>query len=124
MGEQTYVKQNPNQFQQQYPQAPPPQYPPATPDAAHAQYPAYAASPVTPHGAPYVGHPQAGQPQHTVVYMQAPPGVGACPQGGPHQPQKEFTVCGWIMAIIFFPIGVLCCFAMQEKRCMKCNALC
>ena len=33
----------------------------------------------------------------------------------------NFTVCGVVLAVLFFPIGILCCFLMMEKRCGSCG---
>ncbi|KAI9324971.1 hypothetical protein DFJ73DRAFT_767894 [Zopfochytrium polystomum] len=44
-----------------------------------------------------------------------------CPAGGIHLSQSEFTCCGICFAVACFPIGILCCFVMQKKRCAKCG---
>lgn len=36
--------------------------------------------------------------------------------------QDEFTCCGIVLAILFFPIGLLCCYVMREKRCSNCGS--
>ncbi|KAK8738208.1 hypothetical protein OTU49_004106, partial [Cherax quadricarinatus] len=35
--------------------------------------------------------------------------------------RSEFTCCGIFLAICFFPIGMLCCFLMMERRCSNCR---
>ncbi|KAK8738213.1 hypothetical protein OTU49_004107, partial [Cherax quadricarinatus] len=35
--------------------------------------------------------------------------------------QNEFTCCGICLGIFFFPIGLICCFLMQERRCSNCR---
>ncbi|KAK4318483.1 hypothetical protein Pmani_010503 [Petrolisthes manimaculis] len=35
--------------------------------------------------------------------------------------QNEFTCCGVCLGIFFFPIGLICCFLMQERRCSNCR---
>ncbi|XP_042888498.1 brain protein I3-like [Penaeus japonicus] len=35
--------------------------------------------------------------------------------------RNEFTCCGIFLAICFFPIGMLCCFLMMERRCSNCG---
>ncbi|XP_071797800.1 uncharacterized protein [Asterias amurensis] len=36
--------------------------------------------------------------------------------------QEQFTACGILCAIFFFPFGVFCCLAMREYRCSHCLA--
>ncbi|KAJ3114694.1 hypothetical protein HDU96_001788 [Phlyctochytrium bullatum] len=45
-----------------------------------------------------------------------------CAAGGIHAITDEFTCCGITLAILFFPIGLVCCFLMKEKKCQKCGA--
>ncbi|KAJ3313624.1 hypothetical protein HDU76_002595 [Blyttiomyces sp. JEL0837] len=59
-------------------------------------------------------------PQQQVITM-AVNSAELCPAGGIHQLTDEFTCCGITLAILFFPIGVLCCFLMTEKKCAKCG---
>jgi len=96
----------------------------------------------------YAAQPQMMQPQpgQQMYVMQAPNGqqfyypaqavqqsvaqpgaaviigvpVGGCINGGQHRIVESFTACGWLMGICFFPIGVLCCLLMTEKRCANC----
>jgi hypothetical protein len=66
------------------------------------------------------GVPIQGQP----IYAQQAPQVtvvGGCPNCRVGQMQDEFTCCGIALAIIFFPIGLLCCYVMREKRCSNCG---
>ncbi|XP_050708429.1 brain protein I3-like isoform X2 [Eriocheir sinensis] len=35
--------------------------------------------------------------------------------------RNDFTTCGIVMGICFFPIGLLCCFLMMERRCSYCG---
>ncbi|KAJ3101363.1 hypothetical protein HDU97_001404 [Phlyctochytrium planicorne] len=44
-----------------------------------------------------------------------------CAAGGIHSISDEFTCCGIALAIICFPIGLVCCFLMREKKCIKCG---
>lgn len=49
--------------------------------------------------------------------------VGGCPAGGgAHCIVEDFTPCGICLGIVFFPIGLLCCMVMRERRCTKCGA--
>lgn len=35
---------------------------------------------------------------------------------------EDFTTIGIILAILFFPLGILCCLMMKEKKCDRCGA--
>ena len=65
-------------------------------------------------------------PQTTTYVYQAPPvhvPMGNCPACQRGILRDEFTVAGLCCAILFFPIGILCCLAMTEKRCSSCGFL-
>lgn len=105
---------NPPAYQQQTYQPPNPQYP-------GSPQPQYA-------GSPQPQYAQQGQYAQPVQYVMSPaPQVVVvnpamvCPGGGAHFITSDFSCCGIAMAIIFFPIGVLCCLAMREQRCAKCG---
>jgi len=59
----------------------------------------------------------SGQPATTVIIQ----GGGNCSAGGSHVIDEDFTICGIVCCILFFPLGVLCCLAMRERRCTKCQ---
>jgi hypothetical protein len=44
-----------------------------------------------------------------------------CPAGGAHDIEKDFTCCGVTCGILFFPLGLLCCFLMRKPTCQKCD---
>ena len=46
---------------------------------------------------------------------------GNCPNCQTGHMTKDFTCCGILCGICFFPIGLVCCFAMQENKCMSCG---
>ncbi|RUO95667.1 hypothetical protein BC936DRAFT_143475 [Jimgerdemannia flammicorona] len=86
--------------------------------ASHAQPHGYAAPP---HQG-YPPHPQHAQPG----YAQHPPAVhvvvqDSCSDGGHHAIERDFDCCGIVLAILFFPIGILCCFMMSRNKCVKCG---
>ncbi|XP_045134630.1 brain protein I3-like isoform X2 [Portunus trituberculatus] len=35
--------------------------------------------------------------------------------------QEEFTACGICLGICFFPLGLVCCLLMRERRCNHCG---
>jgi len=53
--------------------------------------------------------------QHTVV-------VGGCPSCRVGVLEDDFTCCGVCCAIMFFPLGLICCLAMKQRRCPNCGA--
>jgi len=34
---------------------------------------------------------------------------------------KEFTTCGIVLAVCFFPLGIICCWMMREDKCTSCG---
>jgi len=67
---------------------------------------------------PVYAQPLQGQTT-TVTAVQVT--GGSCSGGGNHFIVEDFTCCGVCLAIFFFPIGVLCCLVMRERRCPKCG---
>ncbi|XP_045536256.1 brain protein I3 [Papilio machaon] len=49
--------------------------------------------------------------------------VGACPACRVGILEDDFTCLGILCAILFFPLGILCCLAMKNRRCSNCGAL-
>jgi len=49
--------------------------------------------------------------------------VGGCPTCRVGVLSSEFTLAGVCCALVFFPLGVLCCLAMMERRCNVCQAV-
>ncbi|ESO08211.1 hypothetical protein HELRODRAFT_169950 [Helobdella robusta] len=95
-----------------YPPQLQPQYPPQGP-------------PYPPQGPPYPPQQpycptQPAQPTNTVVITG--PIHGSCPKCNRGIITPEYTACGIILAICFFPIGILCCIAMRENTCSVCRA--
>ncbi|KAI9297974.1 hypothetical protein K502DRAFT_362869 [Neoconidiobolus thromboides FSU 785] len=56
------------------------------------------------------------QPANVIYIPQ-----GSCSRGGDHAFTTEFTLGGLLCALFFFPIGILCCLCLTEKRCVKCG---
>ncbi|KAK7112229.1 membrane protein BRI3-like [Littorina saxatilis] len=49
--------------------------------------------------------------------------VGGCPACRVGVLEDDFTCLGVLCAILFFPIGILCCLAMRQRRCAHCAAV-
>lgn len=48
--------------------------------------------------------------------------VGACPACRVGVLEDDFTCLGIFCAIFFFPLGILCCLALKNRRCSNCGA--
>ncbi|KAG7175201.1 brain protein I3-like [Homarus americanus] len=48
--------------------------------------------------------------------------IGGCPACRVGVLNEDFTLAGLCCAFWFFPIGILCCLAMRERRCSNCGA--
>ncbi|XP_060534864.1 membrane protein BRI3-like [Cylas formicarius] len=77
--------------------------------------------------APIFAHPQQTAPPSygsTTVVITQPEVIiiGACPACRVGVLEDDFTCLGLLCAILFFPLGILCCLAMREKRCSNCGA--
>jgi hypothetical protein len=47
--------------------------------------------------------------------------AGVCPHCKRGYPIESFTFCGMLCAILLFPIGLICLFAMRTRRCSVCG---
>ncbi|XP_002731108.1 membrane protein BRI3-like [Saccoglossus kowalevskii] len=104
---------------------------PNPPPGAYDGYQA-GAPPTYPGGAPPgyhpVQHPPTSYSQTTVTVQPVPQAtrvvvVGGCPACRVGVLEDDFTCLGVCCAIIFFPIGILCCLAMRQRRCPNCGAV-
>lgn len=48
--------------------------------------------------------------------------IGGCPSCRAGVLEDSFSVLGVLCAILFFPIGILCCLALKSRRCSNCGA--
>ncbi|DAZ97709.1 TPA: hypothetical protein N0F65_009608 [Lagenidium giganteum] len=62
-----------------------------------------------------MGHAIDGRERVVVVQQQAP----QC--NHQHSEHGDFTCCGICCGVCLFPIGLICCFLMREKRCANCK---
>lgn len=104
----------------------PPPYSPAAQPIMNENYPG-------PHGHPH-GHPHGpqqgfSQPYSTYGATMTVPlttqviVVGGCPACRIGVLEDDFSCLGILCAIFFFPIGILCCLAMRQRRCPNCGAI-
>ncbi|CAG5136325.1 unnamed protein product [Candidula unifasciata] len=63
---------------------------------------------------------------HTNVHVhptQSVVVVGGCPACRVGILEEDFTCLGVLCAILFFPLGILCCLALRQRRCSHCGAV-
>ncbi|KAJ8363850.1 hypothetical protein SKAU_G00126810 [Synaphobranchus kaupii] len=114
-----------NQYGQQHnygaipPPAPPPphfQQPPPP-----YQYPDGQGYPQTSAHMPPVSQPPNSGGTYTIVQPSVVV-VGGCPACRVGVLEDDFTCLGILCAIVFFPIGILFCLALRQRRCPNCGA--
>lgn len=91
-------------------------YPPAS---AGGQYGTYAGPP---------GYQPVSNQQPTYLQPQPVPVtsvivVGGCPACRVGVLEDDFTCLGICCAIFFFPLGLICCLLMRQRRCPNCGAI-
>ncbi|XP_068618518.1 membrane protein BRI3 [Battus philenor] len=105
---------------------PPGPYPQPSPQPAGTQGGAY--PPPPPGYTPYATAPPttAFVPNYGATSIVITPPiitVGACPACRVGILEDDFTCLGILCAILFFPLGIICCLAMKNRRCSNCGAL-
>ncbi|CAN9505890.1 unnamed protein product [Ophioblennius macclurei] len=110
-----------------------PQQPPPPPQQQQPGYGAIPPAAAAPPPYPYPdgqGYPSAqmgpamAQP-YTSTYTVIQPSVvvvGGCPACRVGVLEDDFTCLGILCAIFFFPLGILFCFALRQRRCPNCGA--
>ncbi|XP_063444876.1 membrane protein BRI3-like [Mytilus trossulus] len=72
-------------------------------------------------------HGQSSSSQQQIIVQQQPPTqvvvVGGCPACRVGVLEEDYTCLGVLCAILFFPLGLLCCLAMRQRRCPNCGAV-
>ncbi|KAF2883930.1 hypothetical protein ILUMI_22247 [Ignelater luminosus] len=100
--------------------------PPYTPTAApYPQYQQYQQYPVTTPLYPQQAYGPSYGTTTTTTTVIVPPEiimVGACPACRIGILEDDYTCLGILCAILFFPIGILCCLALKNRRCSNCGA--
>ncbi|KAL5018364.1 hypothetical protein ScPMuIL_004086 [Solemya velum] len=80
-----------------------------------------------PPGQPSGPYPPGGVPSYqqygVVVTQPQVVMVGGCPSCRVGVLEEDFTCLGVCCAILFFPLGILCCLAMRQRRCPNCGAV-
>ncbi|CAL8272320.1 unnamed protein product [Lota lota] len=74
--------------------------------------------------APQMGPAIAQQP-YSATYTIIQPSVvvvGGCPACRVGVLEDDFTCLGIMCAILFFPLGILFCFALRQRSCPNCGA--
>ncbi|XP_058510449.1 brain protein I3 [Solea solea] len=118
-GAYDYGPQQQQQQQQPQPQpqhgygAIPPPAPPPYPYPVVQGYPSAQMGPAVSQQ-PYPGTYAIIQPSVVVV--------GGCPACRVGVLEDDFTCLGIMCAIFFFPLGLLFCFALRQRRCPNCGA--
>ncbi|XP_029363676.1 membrane protein BRI3 [Echeneis naucrates] len=90
--------------------------PSAPPPYSYSDGPGYPSAQMGPAVAqqPYAGTYAIIQPSVVVV--------GGCPACRVGVLEDDFTCLGILCAIFFFPLGILFCFALRQRRCPNCGA--
>ncbi|PSN32640.1 Brain protein I3 [Blattella germanica] len=115
---------------QQYEKPPPytPQDPAFQQNVSGIGLPGYQSGQLPPGYQPYQGPSAPLSTAYTATYgattihPQEIIIVGACPACRVGVLEDDFTCCGVLCAILCFPIGILCCLAMKNRRCSNCGA--
>ncbi|XP_072028055.1 membrane protein BRI3-like [Amphiura filiformis] len=84
--------------------------------------------PAPPPGFVVYPNQQPGVPQHGVVSVTTVQTgdtvmVGNCPNCRVGVLSDSFSLCGILLAFFFFPLGILCCLLMRERRCNRCGSV-
>merc|ERR1712136_64192 len=73
----------------------------------------------------YPNQPILQQPSTTIQVTPVPAStmivLDGCPSCHVGILETKFPPCAILLAIFFFPLGLICCFAMMQRRCNRCQ---
>eukprot|EP00057_Strongylocentrotus_purpuratus_P027327 XP_011681801.1 PREDICTED: brain protein I3 [Strongylocentrotus purpuratus] len=101
-----------------------PSYPGQQPAPGYPQQPGFQPQgvPPPPSGTQYYPPQQQPMVARQTTYTTQVVVVGGCPACRVGTLEDDFTLLGLCCAIVFFPLGILCCLAMRQRRCPNCGA--
>ncbi|KAK2577307.1 hypothetical protein KPH14_003438 [Odynerus spinipes] len=75
-------------------------------------------------GMPQPGNhvPSYGSTESTTVIVPEIILVGGCPACRVGVMEDDYTCLGLLCAILFFPLGIICCLLLKTRRCSNCGA--
>ncbi|XP_072763132.1 membrane protein BRI3-like [Anoplolepis gracilipes] len=82
--------------------------------------PGYYPNTDTGHQGNYV--PSYGSVHSTAIIVPEIILVGGCPACRVGVMEDDYTCFGLLCAILFFPIGIICCMLLKTRRCSNCGA--
>jgi len=66
--------------------------------------------------------PSYGSTHSTAIIVPEIIIVGGCPACRVGVMEDDYTCLGLLCAILFFPLGILCCLMLRTRRCSNCGA--
>lgn len=66
--------------------------------------------------------PSYGSTHSTAIIVPEIIIVGGCPACRVGVMEDDYTCLGLLCAILFFPIGIICCLLLRTRRCSNCGA--
>ncbi|CAL1678884.1 unnamed protein product [Lasius platythorax] len=66
--------------------------------------------------------PSYGSVHSTAIIVPEIILVGGCPACRVGVMEDDYTCFGLLCAILFFPIGIICCILLKTRRCSNCGA--
>lgn len=70
----------------------------------------------------YYGTASSITPMQPTVPHQQVIVIGGCPACRVGALEEHFTLVGILLGIFFFPVGLICCLTLTERRCTNCGA--